>query len=162
MTAPHLPEPQNQLVGQIAKVIRDYRATPEKFVKFDLMCGLTLKTDPIAGRIRVSPKRKEEHYRCKDAAQLASAGSDRDAFFAAVETFADSPALVAWNGETPKGDFQMVRDLSANFAHPTMSVDLAYRRRGESDEYRTNMVFIGFPDGPAADAYAATRGHLIK
>ena len=159
---PHLPEPQNELVGQIATVIRDYQATPEKFVKFDLMCGLTLKVDPIAGRIRVTPKRREEQFRCRDAAQLAAAGSDRDAFFAAVDTFARSGAVIAWNGETPKGDFQLVRDLSANFAHPTMSVDLAYRRRGDSNEYRTNMVFVAFPDGPSADAFAAERPHLIK
>jgi len=162
MAAPYLPEPQNKLVAEIATVILDYRDKPEKFVKFELMCGLTLKVDPIAGQIRLTPRAKEERFRCKDAALKASAGSDRDAFFAAIETFARSEALLAWNGITPAGDFQMVRELSGNFAHPTMSVELAYRRRGDSDEYRANMVFIGFPDGDTADAFAAQRAHLIK
>jgi hypothetical protein len=162
MAAPHLPEPQNKLVAEIATVILDYRDTPEKFVKFELMCGLTLKVEPIAGRIRVTPRAREEQFRCKDAALKASAGTDRDAFFAAVETFARSAALLAWNGETPAGDFQMVRELSGNFAYPTMSVELGYRRRGDSDEYRANMVFIGFPDGDTADSFAAERAHLIK
>lgn len=162
MAAPHLPEPQNKLVAEIATVILDYRDKPEKFVKFELMCGLTLKVEPIAGRIRLTPRAKEEQFRCKDTALKASAGTDRAAFFAAVETFARSAALLAWNGETPDGDFQMVRELSGNFAHPTMSVELGYRRRGDSDEYRANMVFIGFPDGDTADAFAATRAHLIK
>lgn len=162
MAAPYLPEPQNKLVAEIATVILDYRDHQEKFVKFELMCGLTLKVDPIAGQIRLTPRAKEERFRCKDDGLKASAGSDRDAFFAAVETFARSEALLAWNGITPAGDFQMVRELSGNFAYPTMSVDLAYRRRGDSDEYRANMVFIGFPDGDTADAFAAQRSHLIK
>jgi hypothetical protein len=110
----------------------------------------------------VTPRAREEQFRCKDAALKASAGTDRDAFFAAVETFARSAALLAWNGETPAGDFQMVRELSGNFAYPTMSVELGYRRRGDSDEYRANMVFIGFPDGDTADSFAAERAHLIK
>lgn len=162
MAAPYLPEPQNKLVAEIATVILDYRDKPEKFVKFELMCGLTLKVEPIAGQIRLTPRAKDERFRCKDGPLLASAGSDRAAFFAAVDTFARSAALLAWNGITPKGDFQMVRELSGNFTHPTMSVDLAYRRRGDSDEYRANMFFIGFPDGDTADAFAADRAHLIK
>lgn len=162
MAAPHLPEPQNKLVAEIATVILDYRDKPEKFVKFDLMCGLTLKVEPIAGRILMTPRAKDERFRCRDVGLKASAGSDRDAFFAAVDTFARSEALLAWNGITPAGDFQMVRELSGNFAYKTMSVELAYRRRGDSDEYRANMFFIGFPDGDTADAFAAERSHLIK
>ena len=162
MAAEFIPEAQNELVAQIATVISDYRDNPEKFVKFELMCGMTLRVEPIAGRINVTPRAKNEQFRCKDEAQRAGFASDREAFFGAVEAFADKAGFLAWNGVTPEGKFELVQELSANFSHPTMSVELGYRRRGDSDEFRTSMVFIAFDDTASAQAYADKRPNLIK
>jgi hypothetical protein len=43
-----------------------------------------------------------------------------------------------------------------------MSVEMAYQRRGETDERRLNMFFIGFADEAAAADYAGRKSALVK
>ena len=161
MSAVHIAQPQSQLVSEIAGIIREYRKRPTAFTKFELMGGLSFGPEPVAATIRVTPSKKEETFRCRDQSLLGKAGSDRDAFFDAVETFAERPVILAWNGKTPNASFHVVRDMSANLAYPTFSVELAYRRKGEPDELRTNMFFIAFDDVSAANAYAEGKAGLL-
>ena len=161
MSAEHVAEPQSRLVAEIAGIIREYRKRPAAFTKFELMGGLSFGPEPVAATIRVTPSKKEETFRCKDATLLGKAGSDRDAFFDAVEIFAECPVILAWNGKTPNASFHVVRDMSANLSHPTFSVELAYRRKGEPDELRTNMFFIAFDDETSANAYAKGKVGLL-
>ena len=162
MASEHIPEQQIQLVRQVAGVVHEYREHPARFTKFELMCGLTFGPDPVSGMIRVTPSKKEEQFRCKDEELLGHAGSERDAFFDAVDIFATSGAALAWNGKSPTKDFHVARELSANFTHPTMSVEIAFRRKGEADEFRLSMLFVGFDNMGSASVYAASRGSLLK
>lgn len=162
MAGEHIPEQQTTVVRQIAGVVHEYREHPARFTKFELMCGLTFGPEPVSGMIRVTPSKKEEQFRCKDEELLGHAGSERDAFFDAVDIFATSGATLAWNGRSPTKDFHVAREMSANFTHPTMSVDIAFRRRGEPDEFRLSMLFIGFDNVGSASIYAGSRGALLK
>jgi hypothetical protein len=162
MAAEHIPEQQIALVRQIAGIVHEYREHPARFTKFELMCGLSFGPEPVSGIIRVTPARKEEQFRCKDEELLGHAGTERDAFFDAVDIFASSGAALAWNGKSPTKDFHVARELSANFTHPTMSVDIGFRRKGEPDEFRLNMLFIGFDNIGSASIYAGSRGTLLK
>lgn len=162
MAAEFIPEQQIELVRQVAGIVHEYRKHPARFTKFELMCGLSFGPEPVTGLIRVTPSRQEEQFRCKDEELLGHAGSERDAFFDAVDIFATSGAALAWNGKSPKKDFHVVRELSANFAHPTMSVQIAFRRKGEPDEFRLDMAFVGFDNPGSASVYAASRGALLK
>lgn len=161
MSAEPAAAPQFRMVGEIAGLIREYRKRPESFSKFELMAGLSFGPEPVAAAIRVTPSKKEENFRCKDTALLDRAGSEKDAFFAAVDRFTESEVIYAWNGKTPDPSFHVVRDMSANLVHPTFSVELAYRRKGEPDELRTNMFFIAFDDQASADAYAESKVDLL-
>jgi hypothetical protein len=162
MAAEHIPEQQTGLVRQIAGIVHEYRKHPTNFPKFELMCGLSFGPDPVSGMIRVTPTKQDEQFRCKDEELLGHAGSERDAFFDAVDIFATSGAVLAWNGTTPSPKFDVVRELSANFAHPTMSVDITFRRKGEPDAFKLNMLFIGFDNVGSASIYAGSRGKLLK
>ena len=42
-----------------------------------------------------------------------------------------------------------------------MTIEIAYVRRGETDEHRLNMFFIGFPDAAAAESYAERKAGLV-
>lgn len=156
------PEQQIEIVRQLAGVVHEFREYPARFTKFELMCGLNFGTDPVTGMIRVTPSKQEEQFRCKDEELLGHAGSERDAFFDAVDIFAASGAALAWNGVSPTKDFHVVREMSANFAHPVMSVQIAFRRKGEPDEFRLDMVFVGFDNAGSAGIYAGGRGKLLK
>lgn len=162
MAGAHIPEPQIQIVRQIAGVVHEFREHPARFTKFELICGLTFGPDPVSGMIRVTPSKQEEQFRCKDEELLGHAGSERDAFFDAVDIFATSGAALAWNGESPGKDFHVARELSANFTHPTMNVDIAFRRKGDPDAFRLSMLFIGFDNTGSASIYAGSRGKLLK
>ncbi|MBX9458198.1 MAG: hypothetical protein KL863_20395 [Rhizobium sp.] len=156
------PEQQIDIVRQLAGIVHEFREHPARFTKFELMCGLNFGTDPVTGLIRVTPSKQEEQFRCKDEELLGHAGSERDAFFDAVDIFAASGAALAWNGVSPNKDFHVVREMSANFAHPVMSVDITFRRKGEADAFRLDMVFVGFDNAGSAGIYAAGRGKLLK
>lgn len=162
MAAAHIPEQQISVVRQIAGIVHEYRDHPARFTKFELMCGLSFGQDPVSGLIRVTPSKKEEQFRCKDAELLGHAGTERDAFFDAVDIFATSGAALAWNGKSPTKDFHVARELSANFTHPTMSVEIAFRRKGDPDEFRLDMFFVGFDNLGSASIYAGSRGNLLK
>ena len=162
MAAEHIPEQQIALVRQIAGIVNEFREHPARFTKFELFCGLSFGPDPVSGVIRVSPSKQEEQFRCKDEELLGHAGSERDAFFDAVDIFASSGAALAWNGESPKKDFHVAREMSANFTHPTMSVDITFRRKGDPDAFKLNMLFIGFDNAGSASIYAGTRQALLK
>jgi hypothetical protein len=162
MAAESIPEQQIELVRQIAGIVHEYRKYPARFTKFELMCGLSFGPDPVTGMIRVTPSKQDEQFRCKDEELLGHAGSERDAFFDAVDIFATSGAALAWNGKSPKKDFHVVRELSANFTHPTMSVQIAFRRKGEPDEFRLDMLFIGFDNQGSAIVYSGSRASLLK
>lgn len=162
MAGEHIPEQQIQLVRQIAGVVHEFREYPDRFTKFELMCGMTFGPDPVSGLIRVTPSRKEEQFRCKDEELLGHAGSERDAFFDAVDIFATSGAALAWNGVSPTKNFHVPREMSANFTHPTMNVEITFRRKGDPDEFRLSMVFIGFENTGSASIYAASRQALLK
>ena len=110
MAAEHIPEQQIALVRQIAGIVHEFREHPARFTKFELFCGLSFGPDPVSGVIRVSPSKQEEQFRCKDEELLGHAGSERDAFFDAVDIFASSGAALAWNGESPKKDFHVARE----------------------------------------------------
>lgn len=162
MADAHIPEQQIATVRQIAGIVHEYREYPARFTKFELMCGLTFGTDPVSGLIRVTPSKQEEQFRCKDAELLGHAGSERDAFFDAVDIFATSEVALAWNGQSPTKDFHVPREMSLNFAHPTMSVEITFRRKGEPDEFRLSMLFIGFDNLGSASIYASKRQGLLK
>lgn len=162
MAAEHIPVEQIEPVRQVAAMIREYREDPARFTRFVMMCGLSFGPEPVAGMISVTPSRQQEEFRCRDAKLLGHAGSERDAFFDAVERFAASGAALAWNGESPSKDFHVAREMSANFAHPTMSVECVIRRKGEPDEFRLDRLFIGFDNVGAASIYAANRRTLLR
>jgi hypothetical protein len=162
MAGTHIPEQQTAVVRQIAGVVHEFREHPARFTKFELICGLTFGPDPVSGMIRVTPSKKEEQFRCKDEELLGHAGSERDAFFDAVDIFATSGAALAWNGTSPSKDFHVAREMSANFTHPTMNVEITFRRKGEPDEFRLSMLFIGFDNAGSASIYASGRQALLK
>jgi hypothetical protein len=162
MAGDHIPEEQIRLVRQIAGIIHEYREHPDRFVKFELMAGLTFGPDPVSARIRLTPKESDEVFRCKDEELLGHAGSERDAFFDAVDIFAASGTALAWNGAVPSPAFDPVPVMSLNFAHPTFSVDITFRRRGEPDAFKLAMLFVGFDNTGAASIYAGSRQGLVK
>lgn len=158
----HIPEQQIETVRQIAGVVHEFREYPARFTKFELTCGMTFGSDPVAGVIRVTPSKQDEQFLCKDAELLGHAGSERDAFFDAVDIFAGNNVALAWNGTNPKKDFHVPREMSLNFAHPTMSVEIEFRRKGEPDAFRLSMFFIGFDNLASASVYAGKRQGLLK
>jgi hypothetical protein len=158
----HIPEQQIATVRQIAGIVHEFREYPARFTKFELTCGMTFGTDPVAGVIRVTPSRQDEQFLCKDAELLGHAGTERDAFFDAVDIFASSEAALAWNGVSPTKDFHIPREMSINFSHPTMSVEIAFRRKGEADSFQLSMFFIGFDNLGSASIYAGKRQGLLK
>lgn len=157
---PH--ESQTALVREIAGLIGQYRKRKSSFLKFGLRGGVALNRDPAGAIIMVSPTQNDEEYRVRDAALREGQASEKDAFFAGVEKFASLGAFLAWNGKRPPGSFDTVKDLSEDFAHPTMTVEIVYQKRGEDHENRLNMFFIGFADEAAAEDYARRKPALVK
>jgi hypothetical protein len=162
MAGDRIPEQQISVVRQIAGVVHEFRDHPARFTKFELMCGLTFGEHPVSGLIRVTPTKDEQQFRCKDEELLGHAGSERDAFFDAVDIFATSGAALAWNGTSPSKDFHVAREMSANFTHPTMNIEITFRRKGEPDAFSLSMLFIGFDNTGSASIYAGSRGALLK
>ncbi|MGV3551144.1 hypothetical protein [Rhizobium sp.] len=162
MAEQHIPEQQIQTVRQIAGIVHEFREYPARFTKFELTCGMTFGADPVAGIIRVTPSKQDEQFLCKDEELRERAGSDRDAFFDAVDIFATSEAALAWNGNSPGKDFHVPREMSLNFAHPTMNVEIEFRRKGEPDAFRLSMFFIGFDNLASASVYASKRQGFLK
>lgn len=157
------PEMQTGLVKEIAALFTEYRDDPKDFVKFGMKCGLALNTVPLAAMIMFGPKQKDEHFRIADPIALKKhGGSETKAFNAAFDQFTGNAAFLAWNGIKPPGRVDLVRELSENFAHPTMTVEMTYRRRGDSAESRLNMFFIGFKDEESAQAYGKKQAVLLK
>lgn len=150
-----------QQVRQLAGIIHEYREHPAAFTKFQLMCGITFGSDPVSGMIHVTPTRQDEQFACKDKELLEQAGSERDAFFDAVDFFATHEVALAWNGESPAKDFHVPRELSLNFAHPTLNVEIEFRRKGEADAFRLSMLFVGFENLGSATIYAGKRQGLL-
>ena len=167
--APDQPKSQQQIaqeqihqVRQLAGIIHEYREHPGSFTKFQLMCGITFGADPVSGLISVTPSKQDEQFRCKNKELLEQAGSERDAFFDAVDFFATHEVALAWNGKAPNKEFQVPREMSLNFAHPTMNVEIEFRRKGEPDAFRLSMLFIGFDNLGSATLYAGKRQGLLK
>jgi hypothetical protein len=153
---------QAGLVREIADLVDGYRKGHPALVKFGMKCGLALNKTPIAGGIMHSPKAKDERFQIGDKAFGGKFASDKDAFFGAFGQFTGHGQFLAWNGKTPDdGKFDLVKDMSENFAHPTMQVEVIYRKRGEDAESRLNMFFIGFADNAAAEDYAARNAAIV-
>jgi hypothetical protein len=157
---PH--ESQTELVREIAGLLAEYHKRKSAFTKFGLKGGVALNRAPAGCMIMHSPTQNDEHYQVRDPALRKGQASEKDAFFAGIEKFASFGAFLAWNGKRPPGKFDTVRDMSESFAHPTMTVEIVYTRRGEDHENRLNMFFIGFADEAAADAYAERKPALVK
>lgn len=157
---PH--ESQTELVREIAGLIGEYRKRKSSFLKFGLRGGVALNRDPAGCVIMHSPTQNDEHFQCRDAELRKGQPSEKDAFFAGIEKFAGLGAFLGWNGKRPPGSFDTVRDLSEDFAHPTMTAEILYQRRGETHENRLNMFFIGFADEAAAADYAERKKALVK
>ena len=155
-------ESQTELVAEIAGLLAEYHKRKSAFARFGLRGGVALNRDPAGCIIMHSATQNDETYHVRDPALRKGQPTEKDAFFAAIETFAAGGAFLAWNGKRPPGKFDTVRDMSESFAHPTMTVEIAYTRRGETDEHRLNMFFIGFPDEAAAAAYAERKPGLVK
>lgn len=160
--AQHSPEQQIDVVRQVASMIYDYRDHPSRFTKFEIKCGMTFGRNPVSAIISVTPSRKDEQFLCRDKELLDQMGSERAAFFEALDIFASHEAALAWNGKSPTRNFQVPREMSLNFAHPTLHADLAVRRRGDADEIGLRMLFIAFESALAASIYASKRPGLLK
>jgi hypothetical protein len=157
---PH--ESQTELVREIAGLLAEYHKRKSAFTKFGLRGGVALNREPAGCIIMHSPTQNDESYQVRDPALRKGQASEKDAFFAGVEKFAANGAFLAWNGKRPPGKFDTVRDMSESFAHPTMTIEIVYTRRGETDENRLNMFFIGFADEAAAEAYAERKPALVR
>ena len=143
-------------------MIYDHRDHPARFTRFEMKCGMTFGPDPVSAVITMTPSKKEEHFLCRDKDLLEAAGSDREAFYEAVNMFASQGAALAWNGKTPGRDFHVPREMSLDFAHPTMSADIVFRLKGEADNIALRMLFIGFDSALAASIYSGKRAGLLK
>ncbi|CAN7563537.1 hypothetical protein [Rhizobium sp. LjRoot254] len=157
---PH--ESQTELVAEIAGLLAEYHKRKSAFTRFGLRGGVALNRDPAGCIIMTSATQNDETYQVRDPALRKGQASEKDAFFAGIEKFAANGAFLAWNGKRPPGKFDTVRDMSESFAHPTMTIEMAYQRRGETDEHRLNMFFIGFADEAAAAEYAERKSALVK
>jgi hypothetical protein len=157
---PH--QQQTALVREIAGLLGQFHKRKSSFLKFGLRGGVALNKQPAGCRIMVSPTQNDEQYRVQDPELRRGQPSEKDAFFAAVDTFAAHGAFLAWNGKRPAGSFDTVRDLSENFAHPTMTIEIVYRKRDEEHENHLNMFFIGFADEASAADYAERKSALMK
>jgi hypothetical protein len=150
---------QKDLVDEIAGLVQEYRSGHSKFVKFGFRCGLALNRLPIGGGVMHGPKETTEKYQIGDPAYRGQFPSDRDAFYAAFDTFTGSGQFLAWDGHAPDaGNFDMVKKLSEEFRWPTMFIELVYRKRGGAHEQKLRMFFVGFPDNAAAVDYASRKG----
>lgn len=157
---PH--ESQTALVREIAALLREYRANRKAFAKFGARCGMALNEAPVGCIIMSEAGRKDEQFQCRDAELRKGQPSEKDAFFAALDKFSGLGAFLAWNGVTPPGKFDVVRDMGEDFAHPTFAAEIVYKRRGEDHDNRLNMLFVGFADEAAAQDYAGRKAALVK
>ena len=155
-------ESQTELVAEIAGLLAEYHKRKSAFTRFGLRGGVALNRDPAGCIIMTSATQNDEHYQVSDPALRKGQATEKDAFFAGIEKFAANGAFLAWNGKRPPGKFDTVRDMSESFAYPTMTIEMAYQRRGETDEHRLNMFFIGFADEAAAADYAERKSALVK
>ena len=152
---------QADLVNDIAGLVGDYRRGDSKFVKFGLKCAIALNRFPAAGGIIHSPRNTEEHFKIADTAFRAKFASEKEAFFAAFDTFVAHAQYLAWNGKVPHPSFVMLEELSDAFTWQTMMVELVYRKRGSDQEKKLSMLFIGFPDDASAGDYAKRHDPLL-
>jgi len=152
-------EMQKDLVKEIASLVQDYRGGNSSFVKFGFRCGLSLNRLPVGGAVMHSPKDTVEKYSIGDPAYRGKYPSDRDAFYAAFDSFAGNGQFLAWDGHAPDaGNFDMVKKFSEEYRWPTMFIELIYRRRGAPQEQKLRMFFVGFPGDVEAMDYARRVG----
>lgn len=152
-------EMQKDLVEDIAGLVRDYRDGNSKFSKFGLRCGIALNRLPIGGGIMHSPKDTTEKFSLGDPAYRGKFPTDKDAFYAAFDTFTGNGQFLAWDGHAPDaGNFDMVKKLSEEYRWPTMFVEMIYRKRGGEHEQKLRMFFVGFPSDTEAMDYAWRKG----
>ena len=156
-------EMQAKLVAEIAGLVQEYRKDGGAFVKFGLKCGMTLGKLPIAGGIMHSPKKSDERFQISDPAFREKYPSEKEAFYAAFDQFTSNAQFLAWNGKVPDDKkFDLVKDMSENFARPTMQVEVIYRKRGGEHEEKLRMFFIGFNDDNEAKGYAGMHAAHVK
>ena len=148
---------QTDLVAEIAAIVTEYRRDASNLVKFGLKCAIALNREPIAGGIMYAPKRSDETFKIRDTSFEGKFETDKDAFFAAFDRFTGHAAFLAWDGRLPDPAFEVVKQLSDNYAFPTMMVELVFRRRGSDLEKKLSMFFIGFPDEESAVSYGKRR-----
>jgi hypothetical protein len=152
-------EMQRELVTEIAGLVREFRNGDANFVKFGLRCGLALNRLPVGGGIMHSPKDTTEKFSIGDPAYRGAYPTDKDAFYAAFDTFAGNGQFLAWDGRAPDaGNFDMIRKFSEEFKWPTMFIEMIYRRRGAPEEQKLRMFFVGFPGDDEAGDYARRMG----
>jgi hypothetical protein len=152
---------QADLVGEIAGLVRRYRQGDAALVKFGMKCGLALNKQPIAGGVMHSRKTSNEQFKISDPAFREGYASEQQAFFAALDTFFANRQFLAWDGKVPDAKFDVLKELSDNYAWPTMMIEMVHRDKGAEEEKRLNMFFIGFPDDAAAEAYAKKPKGLV-
>jgi hypothetical protein len=152
---------QADLVHEIAELIGDYRKDASRFVKFGMKGAIALNRFPAAGGIMHSPKKSDEHFKIGDVAFRQKFDTDRQAYFAAFDTFVANAEFVAWDGTVPDPRFVMLEELSEKFTWQTMMVELVYRKRGADQEKKLSMFFIGFPDAAKAADYAQRHAGLL-
>jgi hypothetical protein len=152
-------EMQVDLVKEIAGLVQEYRGGSSKFVKFGLRCGIALNRLPVGGGIMHSPKDSTEKFSIGDPAYRDKFPSDKDAFYAAFDTFTRNVQFLAWDGRAPDaGNFDMVKKFSEDYRWPTMFIELIYRKRGGAHEQKLRMFFVAFPGDVEAMDYARRKG----
>lgn len=152
---------QADLVKEIADLVDDYRKGDKRLVKFGMKCGIALNRFPTAGGIMHSSKHTDEQFKIGDTAFREKFATDREAFFAAFDTFVANTQFLAWDGRVPDSKFVMLEELSENFSWHTMMLEMVYRKRGSEQEKKLIMFFIGFPDDASASAYAKKHAGLL-
>ena len=106
-----------------------------------------------------SPKDTTEKFSIGDPAYRGKFPLDKDAFYAAFETFTGNAQFLAWDGHAPDaGNFDMVKKFSEDYRWPTMFIEIIYRKRGGEQEQKLRMFFVGFPVDVEAMDYARRKG----
>jgi len=152
-------EMQRDLVKEIAGLVQEYRDGNAKFVKFGLRCGISQNRLPVGGGIIHGPKDSSEKFSIGDPAFRDKYPTDKEAFYAAFDRFTGNAQFLAWDGRAPDaGNFEMIKKFSEDYKHPTMFIELIYRKRGGEHEQKLRMFFVGFVGDVEAMDYASRKG----